>query len=102
MTAVNEDLTRSVGRLARLSLSDDEVKLFTAQLGQILGYVEKLQECNVTGVTPLAHPLEGKAAIPFLREDKMTPSPTDEEGRPKVLSSAPEVLYDGYKVPPIL
>jgi aspartyl-tRNA(Asn)/glutamyl-tRNA(Gln) amidotransferase subunit C len=99
MVDVNEALTRQVATLARLELSDSEVKTFTSQVSQIIHYTEKLQEVNVQGVEPLSHPLE----LPtFLRPDVVAASPVDSEGKPKVLGSAPEVLYDGFKVPPIL
>jgi aspartyl-tRNA(Asn)/glutamyl-tRNA(Gln) amidotransferase subunit C len=96
---VNESLTRQVANLARLELSDLEVQTFTAQLGDILKYIDQLQTVDVSGVEPVVHPLELPTA---LREDLVRPSPVDDEGRPKVLASAPDVLYDGYKVPPIL
>jgi len=99
MVEVNEKLTRQVAELARLELSDQEVQVFTSQLGGILKYVEQLQEVNVQGVEPLTHPLD--LATP-LRPDEVRPSPLDQEGKPKVLRSAPDVLYDGFKVPPIL
>ena len=99
MVDVNEALTRQVATLARLELSENEVKTFSSQLSQIIKYVEKLQEVDVQGVEPLSHPID----LPTpLRPDVVFASPTDSEGKPKVLQAAPEVLYDGFKVPPIL
>ena len=88
-----------VADLARLELSDEETRGFGAQLGGILAYMDLLSDADVQGVEPLTHPLE--LATP-LRADRVIPSPIDSEGRSKVLASAPETLYDGYKVPPIL
>lgn len=99
MVEVNESLTRQVAQLARLELSDQEVKTFTSQLSDILKYVEQLQSVDVQGVEPLTHPL---ALSTPLRPDEVKPSPVDSEGKPKVLQSAPDVLYDGFKVPQIL
>lgn len=99
MVHVNENLTKQVAHLARLELSDSEVKTFTLQLGEILKYVEKLQEVDVQGVEPMTHPLE--LTNPF-RSDEVRQSLVDSEGKPKVLGSAPEVLQNGYKVPQIL
>ncbi len=99
MVDVNESLTRQVAALARLELSENEIQTFSHQLSQIIQYVEKLQEVDVSAVEPLSHPIE----IPtFLRADVAHVSPTAGDGKPKVLQSAPEVLYDGFKVPPIL
>ena len=44
-----------VANLARLGLSDTEKARFAQQLGDILHYVEKLKEVDVTGVEPMAH-----------------------------------------------
>ena len=44
-----------VAHLARLALTPDEEKQLGAQLGSILGYIEKLRELDVTGVEPTAH-----------------------------------------------
>jgi aspartyl-tRNA(Asn)/glutamyl-tRNA(Gln) amidotransferase subunit C len=96
-------LTKSVAHLARLELTDEEVRLFTAQLGQVISYVELLQEVKLgsgdSQVEPLTHPLELKTP---LREDVVRPSPVDANGIPKSLSPAPDVLDGGFKVPPIV
>jgi aspartyl-tRNA(Asn)/glutamyl-tRNA(Gln) amidotransferase subunit C len=103
MVEINEALTLKVGHLARLALSENEVKIFTTQLSTIFKYVELLQEVNVDGVEPMTHPLQDQTAIAApLRKDEAKPFPLDEKGKPKVLGSAPEVLFDGFKVPPIL
>jgi aspartyl-tRNA(Asn)/glutamyl-tRNA(Gln) amidotransferase subunit C len=44
-----------VAHLARLKLSPDEEQRLGAQLGNILGYIEKLREVEVAGVEPTAH-----------------------------------------------
>ena len=44
-----------VANLARLALSDDEKRRFAQQLGDILHYVDKLNQVDVTGVEPMAH-----------------------------------------------
>ena len=45
-----------VAHLARLSLSPEEERVLGAQLTHVLGYIEKLNEANVEGVEPTAHP----------------------------------------------
>ncbi len=60
-----------VAHLARLALSPEEEKQLGAQLGSILGYIEKLRELDVTGVEPTAH------AVPLVnvtRTDEVRPS----------------------------
>src|SRR4051812_49011512 len=99
MVEVSESLTRKVADLARLELTDEEVRLFTHQIGDVLKYVDQLQKIDITGVEPLTHPLE--IATP-LREDRVDAFPRDEEGRSKILKSAPEVVNNGYKVPQVI
>jgi aspartyl-tRNA(Asn)/glutamyl-tRNA(Gln) amidotransferase subunit C len=41
---------RYVADLARLKLTDQEVERFQKQLGDILGYIEKLKRLDVSGV----------------------------------------------------
>src|SRR4051812_1338526 len=96
---VDETLTRKVALLARLELTDSEVATFTPQLKGILGYIDQLGQAQVEGVEPMVHPIELETA---LRDDVARPSPVDPEGKPRVLESAPDVLHDGFKVPPVL
>lgn len=97
--SIAEDLTRKIADLSRLELSSSEVATFTVQLGQILSYVQKLQELSVDGIEPIMSPFELETAY---REDQVVASRVDQDGKPKVLQSAPDLLDDGYKVPPIL
>lgn len=46
---------RHTAHLARLELTETEATRFQSQLSQILGYVEKLKEVDVSGVEPTAH-----------------------------------------------
>jgi aspartyl-tRNA(Asn)/glutamyl-tRNA(Gln) amidotransferase subunit C len=44
-----------VANLARLELTAGEKQKFAQQLGDILHYVDKLNQVDVTGVEPMAH-----------------------------------------------
>ena len=60
-----------VAHLARLALTPEEEQQLGAQLGSILGYIEKLRELDVAGVEPTAH------AVPLVnvtRADAIRPS----------------------------
>ncbi len=99
MAEIDEALTRRVAELAKLELSAEETRSFTAQLGTILGYIEQLKAVKVEGVEPMNHPLEMETP---LREDAANPFPVDANGQPKVLKHAPDVINGGFKVPPII
>lgn len=54
--SANSDLNIDyLANLARLALTGAEKEKFTRQLGDILQYVEKLKQVDVTGVEPMAH-----------------------------------------------
>ena len=84
-----------VARLARLELTDEEKARLRDQLGVILENAAKVSEVATDDVPPTAY------AIPrsnVLRPDKVTTSLTVEE----VLSNAPEVEDDRFKVPKVV
>jgi aspartyl-tRNA(Asn)/glutamyl-tRNA(Gln) amidotransferase subunit C len=84
-----------VALLARLRLSDEEKNLFSGQLGDILKYIDKLNELDTSKVEPTAHILPVKNVF---REDKPRPSlPRDE-----VLANAPDAADGFYRVPRII
>ena len=84
-----------VAHLARLHLTDAEMAKFSAQLQDILAYVAKLNELDVSNVEPTAH------ATPrsnVLRQDEVRPS----IDREKVLRNAPVQERDLFIVPKII
>ncbi len=98
-TTLTPDLIKKVAHLARLELSADEVTAFQPQLGDVLAYVEALQKIDVAGLDPLTHPLDLPTA---LREDVAREFGTDENGQPRTLASAPDVVASGFKVPQVI
>lgn len=96
---VTPDLTRKIADLARLELTDAEVNLYTEQMKTTLGYIDQLTQVNTDGIIPLVHPLEIETPM---RDDVIKPSPKSANGKPKVIEHAPETMYEGFKVPPII
>ena len=94
MAAVEIDV-KYVAHLARLSLSPEEEQKIGAQLGAILGYIEKLKEVDVAGVEPTAH------AFPLVnvtRRDEVRPSMSNEDA----LRNAPAQANGLFIVPKIV
>ena len=84
-----------VAHLARLHLTDEEQQKFGTQLGQVLGYIEKLREVDVSQVEPMAH------AVPLInvtRPDEIRPSLSNEEA----LRNAPAQANGLFIVPKIV
>jgi aspartyl-tRNA(Asn)/glutamyl-tRNA(Gln) amidotransferase subunit C len=94
MAAAEIDV-KYVAHLARISLTPDEETKLAAQLGGILGYIEKLKELDVTGVEPTAH------AVPLVnvtRADETRPSLPHEDA----LRNAPKQAGGLFIVPKIV
>ena len=60
-----------VANLARLEITDKEKEKFTAQLNDILLYIDKLNELDTKGVEPMSHAISVTNAF---REDKILDS----------------------------
>ena len=94
MAATDFDV-KYVAHLARLHLTPDEEQKFGAQLGQILGYIEKLKQVDVSQVEPTAH------AVPLVnvtRPDEVRPSISNDDA----LRNAPATANGLFLVPKIV
>jgi aspartyl-tRNA(Asn)/glutamyl-tRNA(Gln) amidotransferase subunit C len=94
MAQVEIDI-KYVAHLARLSLTPEEEKTFGAQLGNVLGYIEKLKEVDVSGVEPTAHPFP---LVNVTRADQVRPSMSTEAA----LRNAPSQANGLFIVPKIV
>lgn len=83
-----------VAKLARLELSEEEKQKFTKQLGDVLKYVEQMNEVDTTGVRPMAHAFDINNVM---REDRVLYEQTKEE----LMKNAPEEENGFFKVPKI-
>jgi aspartyl-tRNA(Asn)/glutamyl-tRNA(Gln) amidotransferase subunit C len=84
-----------VAHLARLSLAPEEEQQISAQLGNILTYIDKLSQVDVSGVEPTAH------AFPLVnvtRPDEVQPSLPNEAA----LANAPAQANGLFIVPKIV
>jgi aspartyl-tRNA(Asn)/glutamyl-tRNA(Gln) amidotransferase subunit C len=84
-----------VARLARIALTPAEEEKFGVQLSHVLGYIEKLNQLDVSGIEPTAH------AVPMVnvvRPDEVRPSLTNQEA----LRKAPAKANGLFMVPKIV
>ena len=84
-----------VAHLARIALTPEEEIKLSAQMGNILGYIEKLKELDVSNVEPTAH------AVPLInvtRADETGESLSQEEA----LRNAPAKANGLFMVPKIV
>jgi aspartyl-tRNA(Asn)/glutamyl-tRNA(Gln) amidotransferase subunit C len=85
---IDKDTVRHVAEVARLELSDKELKEFQSQLKEVLDAFSKIDEVDVEGVKPSFQPIELKNAM---REDVPSECLSQEEA----LRNSPH-KKDGY------
>jgi aspartyl-tRNA(Asn)/glutamyl-tRNA(Gln) amidotransferase subunit C len=115
MKISREDVLR-VAELAHLELSPPEVELYRGQLDEILSYIGKLQELDVSQVEPMTQTIPRDLAAahdeapvgsqsdrsgssePNLRDDIIIPCNIGEE----VLAHAPDAVKPFFRVPKVI
>lgn len=95
MSEITAEQVAHLAHLARIDLSPEEITSLTADLGQIVDAVAKVQEVATPLVAATSHPLP---LTNVFREDTVMPSLTVEQA----LSGAPERDGDKFRVPAIL
>jgi len=99
MAESDQPLTREevahVAKLALLDLSDDEIDLFTVQLGNVIATAQAMNDLDLGEAAPTHHPL---GLTNVFRADEVRPS----LDRSEVLDQAPAVEGDRFMVPPAL
>ena len=89
---ISDETMEYVGILAKLELTGEEKEAAKKDMGRMLDYIDKLNELDTEGVTPMSHvfPVEN-----VFREDVVA------EGgqRERILANAPEQKDGAFKVP---
>jgi aspartyl-tRNA(Asn)/glutamyl-tRNA(Gln) amidotransferase subunit C len=93
--SLTREQVEKVSLLARLKLTSDELDLMTAQMGQIVAYVETLAQLDTEAVEPMAHALDVSNVF---AEDRLRPS----LDRKAALANAPHSDGEFYLVPAVL
>lgn len=92
---VTKETIKHVADLARLNITETEREKLTAEMENIISYVDKLNELDTTDVQPMEHVIPMRNV---LREDVVTGS----FDREKLLKSAPSHEDGCYKVPKVV
>ncbi len=74
-----------IAKLARLELTDEELKKYGGQLSAVLNYIDQLKEVDVKGVEPTA---QVTGLVNVLREDEV--ENWDKQEIEEALDGAPE------------
>jgi aspartyl-tRNA(Asn)/glutamyl-tRNA(Gln) amidotransferase subunit C len=104
MKISREDVLR-VAQLAHLDLAPEEVETYRGQLDEILSYVGKLQELDVSNVEPMtqmrprnADGASATGAEPELRDDVVVRCNVADA----VLAQAPDAAKPFFRVPKVI
>ena len=89
---INTEMVDYIAELSRLELRAGEKQLMTAELEQILAYMDVLNRLDTTGVEPMSHVFPVKNV---LREDEASPS----QDRAELLAGAPVPDEEAFLVP---
>lgn len=89
---ISDETIEYVGILAKLELSDEEKERAKKDMGDMLDYIDKLNELDTTGVEPMSHVFPVNNVF---REDVVT----NGDGSKETLANAPAQKDGGFKVP---
>lgn len=92
---ITKETIEHVANLARLKLTEQEKEKLTSEMGNILDYVDKLNELDTSKVEPTNHVLPIKNVF---REDEVRES----FNREKILANAPSSEDGCFKVPKVV
>lgn len=93
--SLTSDEVQRMAQLARLAVDLREAEGFAAALSEIFRFVEALNQANIEGVEPMAHPLDAEQR---LRPDVVT----EPDQRELFQSIAPAVDGGLYLVPRVI
>src|SRR5580704_15554611 len=105
---ISRDEVLRVAQLAHLELAPEEVETYRGQLDEILAYIGKLQELDVSNVEPMtqmrprsadgATGVSASGAEPELRSDVVVPCTVADA----VLAEAPHAAKPFFRVPKVI
>ena len=92
---ISKDEVIHVAALARLNLDDSKIDMFADQLGDILEYVEALDQLDTSDILPTFHAVDISNAF---RDDRVKPH----LDRKEAVANAPEEDDGNFIVPKVI
>ena len=93
---IDEKITLKIASLAKLELTDQEIKEYTKDLTNILKWMEELKEVDVSNVQPVTSVTKNDL---YEREDIAYKNTVEQE---KILLNAPEKVGEYFTVPKVI
>ncbi len=92
---ISQDTVKYVAHLARLDLNQEELGKFSLQINNILQYIEKLKEVDISKITPTAHVLD-------IKDVKRKDAPRASLELKEIFKNSPQKEGLFFKVPRVI
>ena len=93
---IDEKITRKIASLAKIDLSEQEIKEYSKDLNNILKWMEELKEVDVSNIKPVTSVTDNKL---HERDDIASYNTVEQE---KVLLNAPDKAGEYFTVPKVI
>ena len=93
---IDEKITLKIASLAKLELTDQEIKEYSKDLTNILKWMEELKEVDVSNVEPVTSVTKNEL---YEREDIAYKNTVEQE---KILLNAPDKVGEYFTVPKVI
>ena len=93
--SINVDTARKVAKLARIRVEESHLPKLAEQLSGILGFMEQLNEVDVTGIEPMV-------SVTPMRLARRADVVTDGNIQAQILKNAPDAREGFFAVPKVV
>jgi len=95
---ISKEKVKHIAKLARLGLTEKEVKKMQKELSKILDYIKKLKGADISNVEPTSHSIQ----VENVMRDDIEKSKIKNQKSKKLLELAPEIKNGYLKTKSIL
>ena len=93
--AIDSDTARRVAKLARIAVAEGDLPALAGELSGILGFMEQLNEVDVTGIEPMT-------SVTPMRLKRRVDQVTDGGYAAQILANAPDAREGFFAVPKVV
>ncbi len=93
--SIDVETARRVAKLARIQVDDGDLAALAQELSNILGFMEQLNEVDVTGIEPMT-------SVTPMRLKRRADQVTEGNIQAKVLKNAPDAREGFFAVPKVV
>ena len=93
--AIDIDTARRVAKLARIAVAEGDLQALAGELSGILGFMEQLNEVDVTGIEPMT-------SVTPMRLKRRVDQVTDGGYAGQILANAPDAREGFFAVPKVV